>query len=161
MDVLTYFTQNWLGMLSWAVAACVGWLGTHAVGRPILAFEQARASALRALEEHWSVGLSASEARAAEAFKALREVAAALQAYGSGGGPALRLYWAFMRYDMRNAPGIFRGSYSLLVDGHSEDQRRNRNAARVCLGATRGMPREEVRSIRDELRAHGRRQRPT
>jgi hypothetical protein len=135
-------------------------LGTNAVGKPILAFEQTRAAALRALEEHWSVGSLASEARATEAFKALRETAAALQAYGSGAGPVLRLYWVIMRYDMSNAPGVFRGSHSLLVDGHPDDQRRNRDAARVCLGASRGMPRALVRSIRGELSGNGRSQRP-
>lgn len=129
MDLLHYFGQHRPELLGWAATGCIGWLVTNTVGKPILRFEQTRMSALRALEEHWSVGPTASEERAREAHKALRASAAELQSYTNGGGPAVRLHCMLMRYDIENAPGVFRGSHGLLVDGYPDDQRRNAQAA--------------------------------
>lgn len=157
MDVLSFIQQHWLGWVGWAAAGSVGWLGTNAIGKPVLELTAARMAALQALERHWSVGPMASEERARAASEALGTAAAALQALAAGAGPAARLYCRAMNYDLATAAGALRGLTHVLVDGHPNDRERQADAIRVCLGATRGMPRSRLNQIREDLRRLGQR----
>jgi hypothetical protein len=89
MDVLLKFAElHWIGWLGWALAGSLGWGATAVIAKPLTSFLSARMSALRAIDENWAVGTMSPEERVREAWKALREAAAKLNVYASGGGVA-------------------------------------------------------------------------
>jgi hypothetical protein len=154
VSVTTWVSAHWLGWAVTIVAGIASWLVTNVIATPLVQFWSDRRSALETLRKHGSVDWRASEERVREALASVREAAARMMFYAEAGPVIVRLYARVRRYDLHLAGLALNGVHSTIVDGNtSENNSRQCDAVRVCLGATNTMSlshRGTIRKMLDE-----------
>ncbi len=148
----SYIELHWLSWVFLAIIGGFGWLVANIVAKPLLDFWADRKNAIQVLRTNSWVGSQSSEESFMNALAAIRQASAQILFYAEGGPFIVRLYSKFRGYDLRLAGHVIRGLNRHIGERFSEDGISNQcDAARVCLGATRGMTKSRRAAIRKML----------
>jgi hypothetical protein len=145
----SYLQAHWLDWLSGAVAAVLVWISARWWAAPLQEFLADRRHAIEAIQEHGyrDPFLLASEESVKAARHAIGTAATRMLFYAQGGPGIVRLYCRLRGYDLHLAGRTLNGLASIIASGHRAPDYQ-RDAARLCLGATRLISRDRQRAVR-------------
>ncbi|GEP54173.1 hypothetical protein [Reyranella soli] len=152
-----FIAQHWISGLVGIIGGILAWVASNAFGKPLTDFWSDRREVLQTIEEHWRVSTTSSQKRTEEALEHLRKASSILAAHDSANSIAINVYCWARCYDLAMASQLVRGISAHIAEGYdvNEIRKNNMEAARLKLGATRGMTkarRAELKKLVEEKR---------